>query len=67
MRDRFRQMYTEGLIPKGVYRLSTAEAVYDLPNMIKTHLDLLDGDASDRVKRPYRLRLENLLKQLRDD
>ena len=67
MREDFRKLYVAGLIPSGVHSLSDSESVYDLPVMIKTHLDMLDGGASDRVKRPYRLRLENLLKQIRDD
>jgi len=64
MREQFRELFKAGKIPSGVYTINNAESIYDLPLMIKTHLDLLDGGASDRVKRPYKLRLEKLIKQL---
>ena len=64
MRDRFRELYSAGKICGGIFTIGQSEVVLDLPLMISTHLDILDGDSSDRVKRPYRLRLEKILKQL---
>jgi hypothetical protein len=64
MREKFRQLYKEDKIPSGVFKINGAECVYDIQLMIKTHLDMLDGSSSDQVKRPYKLRLEKLYKQL---
>ena len=64
MRDKFRELYKQGKIPTGVMSLGQAESVYDVRVMIGTHLDMLDGPASDKVKRPYKLRLEKLLIKL---
>ena len=64
MREQFRELFKVNKIPSGVYSIQDAEVVYDLQLMIRTHLELLDGKASNRVKRPYKLRLEKLYKQL---
>ena len=64
MRDKFRELYRVNGIPSGVYTISDGESVLDLPNMIGSHLAILDGDSDERIKRPYRLRLERLYKQL---
>lgn len=64
MREKFRKLAVNGKIPSGSYTIDPAECVYDLRLMISTHLDLLDGNSSDRVKAPYKARLERLYKQL---
>ncbi len=64
MREEFRELFKAKRIPSGAFKFRSGESVLDLTIMIRTHLDLLDGTASDRVKRPYKLRLEELLERL---
>jgi hypothetical protein len=63
LKNAFIELHEEGKIPTGSYVIN-AETFSDIRLTIKTHLNVLKGCSSSRIKRPYRLRLEKLLKQL---
>ena len=65
IRNVFIELHESGKIPKGVFKINQAEAVYDIRLMIKTHLEVLKGSGSDEVKHPYKQRLINLIEKLR--